>query len=101
MNFSEIPSSYFYYSARAIPKFRPAVVLQQDYFPRENLQHKLNIKTMLTKYFLGGHARYVKKNQWITEAFSSKGETIGGYEFMLVTVSQIHHSKKKNGRNHL
>jgi hypothetical protein len=43
----------------------------------------------------------MSKNQWITEAFSSKGETIGGYEFMLVTVSQIHHSKKKNGRNHL
>jgi hypothetical protein len=43
----------------------------------------------------------MSKNQWITKAFSSKGETIGGYEFMLVTVSQIHHPKKKNGRNHL
>jgi hypothetical protein len=30
-----------------------------------------------------------------------KRKTIGGYEFMLITVSQIHHSKKKNGRKHL
>jgi len=61
MSFSEIPSGYFCYSARVIPKFRPAVVLQQEYFPQEHLQHKLDIKTMLTKYFLGGHERYVKK----------------------------------------
>jgi hypothetical protein len=55
---------------------------------------------MLTKYFLDGHERHVKKTMDNRGVFF-KRKTIGGYEFMLVTVSQIHHSKKKNGRKHL